>query len=1639
MKHFITSALLIAGIVPVTVYAQAVDLSKYPDYSSAVNPDYSLLEPGLNDSKVAVKNVTSSQLPDHVDNSRLKFFPPVFNQDGGSCGSASRICYMFTHELNAYRNLDAKSLANRYPSHFVWLLTFGNSGKDEFVQHVGVPSAEVYGGTTYSALFGNQDAGHKDFGWMQGYDKWYSAMFNRMLRPAHFPLNVSSKEGREAVKRWLYNHNGDNSFYGGGIAGIGVASGGDWQPIPKTPTNDEIGATGKMFVKRWGTQVDHALTIVGYDDRIEFDLNGNGIKGEASADEKGAWIIVNSWSDGWCNNGFVYCPYAYAGASFRQEGSNYYFSNNWWAPEIYKVRKDYRPLRTIKIKMDYSHRSEICLSAGVSSDLNATTPDKVVAFEHFKYAGDGNGGNTNPAPAVPMLGKWADGKLHDEPMEFGYDLTDISSTLDKNMPLKYFFIVETRSWAGGSGHIYNASIIDYEHDLKGIETPFPISGDNVKIESKGNKTIISTIVYGNGFHAPQNLALNENVLNWQAPLYSGKTIEGYNIYCNGMHIDKVAGNVTSYQLPGEVKNSTYSVTACYANRVESAKVSVNTPVVNAPTNQVVNLRYSGFSIPNIFTSKLEEATIEYWINPNSINNWNQSAGPGWGTFMLHANGNGSFTAGWNTGAHRAQTAGGKLRVGAWSHVAITVKKNTMKIFINGVQSATVTSDQYSGIGGFGNLVWNPNGNNNNTDAHIDEIRIWNYAKEQKEIDSRRNVQYSGNMMPKGLLAYYKGDTISVNGKNMLREYINGNHAEILNDNFMQKFNTALKLNNPTGDLTASIVQPEGTIYAGIPANFSANYNDAINQLIWNAEGAGVKDLKASNPSFTFKQAGEQLVYLSGYNAEGEAVHDTCTVKVEATPEADATFTISKQVVSAGEHVTFLAKNPMIGYAYAWSMPGAEVDTATSTNAAATYNQQGDYEVTLTVTSPDGKQVSSKQTVKVAEVAPVADFDVTPAVILKGETCFLKDKSRYTPNAWSWTLHSTGKTYVVKGQNSSFTTMSPGIYDVSLTVANNTGNNTVKRERVLTVCNADSKNGLNFTNGNAQLKLTKVPFSNGTRLLTIDWWMKPANVATFSCGIGQEGTWMFKADQDGHFALYNGSSKQAMVRNYIIAGEWHHYAVVFSNGSVTYYRDGVQISKVSTNNSKIPALDEFTFSSKNAPFFGQIDEFRVWNAALSLDNIKQYANAPIADVATAVADDKLAVYYNFNQSGGNVKDWTGNNNEGIRLNFGPDGDAWGLSKGVFCLNFEGNESSEVVTDQYLKNCKAPFKCNAGKPVNPTNSNRFLSITDWTLENSNVNDGVTTSVHVDKQKNDCFTWTSGWDNFNFLKDHKAYQTVTLPAGNYTFKASYGTYEGACGDSYLVAAVGKTLPDTENIHQSLGAKKMLDKGQTKTNEVQFVLDKETEVSIGLVITLNGRQCCTIKEFELTRDEVEFIEADGANGYDLNVDANGYATLALPYATLVPDGVTAYVAKEVTGDKVMLEPIADGIVPARTGVVISATAGTYHFEPSTEAGRATSILVGTYESTAMDNDKRYYQFEATSTPGFYLFEGSELEGKRAYLTRDMSESKKFFGLNIVPTGIDEVAGENKDNTIYDLSGRIVKEPAKGIYITNGKKVVVK
>ncbi len=198
---------------------------------------------------------------------------------------------------------------------------------------------------------------------------------------------------------------------------------------------------------------------------------------------------------------------------------------------------------------------------------------------------------------------------------------------------------------------------------------------------------------------------------------------------------------------------------------------------------------------------------------------------------------------------------------------------------------------------------------------------------------------------------------------------------------------------------------------------------------------------------------------------------------------------------------------------------------------------------------------------------------------------------------------------------------------------------------------------------------------------------------------------------------------------------------------------------------------------------------------------------------------------------------------------------------------------------------------------------------------------------------------------------------------------------------------------------------------------------------------------------------------GYNLAVSVAGYATyFNSAKAFTMPFGATGYVWYD---GKIELayNPAAD--VPANEPLVIKAAAGNYPlwFTSSTKVtwkSDGMNALEGTDVATDITDDDTYYFYglslNASSDPasvGFYWMNPTGAAftngAHKAYLKLDKntfvgSQAVNGFPFNGTTTGIEQIeAGADAKNTIYDLSGRRVNKAAKGIYILNGKKVLVK
>lgn len=180
------------------------------------------------------------------------------------------------------------------------------------------------------------------------------------------------------------------------------------------------------------------------------------------------------------------------------------------------------------------------------------------------------------------------------------------------------------------------------------------------------------------------------------------------------------------------------------------------------------------------------------------------------------------------------------------------------------------------------------------------------------------------------------------------------------------------------------------------------------------------------------------------------------------------------------------------------------------------------------------------------------------------------------------------------------------------------------------------------------------------------------------------------------------------------------------------------------------------------------------------------------------------------------------------------------------------------------------------------------------------------------------------------------------------------------------------------------------------------------------------------------------------------GWATYcssyALEFSKPIANLTQAYLVTgvEANGTTLKLEPV-NSTVPAGTGILLQGEGECVipvaSFSPTnTDANK----LVGVLEQTNKDAGSVYVLLQENGVTGFYRNNKTFTVGAQtAYLPCDFgTANSRFYSLFGETTGIDDAAINNKEENnkvFYNLSGQRFNKPVKGLYIVNGKKVVIK
>jgi hypothetical protein len=192
-------------------------------------------------------------------------------------------------------------------------------------------------------------------------------------------------------------------------------------------------------------------------------------------------------------------------------------------------------------------------------------------------------------------------------------------------------------------------------------------------------------------------------------------------------------------------------------------------------------------------------------------------------------------------------------------------------------------------------------------------------------------------------------------------------------------------------------------------------------------------------------------------------------------------------------------------------------------------------------------------------------------------------------------------------------------------------------------------------------------------------------------------------------------------------------------------------------------------------------------------------------------------------------------------------------------------------------------------------------------------------------------------------------------------------------------------------------------------------------------------------TVDESVSLNSDGEGNY--------WATYYNNVAGYTADENTTVYTAKVSSDqsKVVLNEVSDKTVPAGNAVVLKSNAATATMTCAVGATGtlADNDLRGSATDTATP-DNTYMLVKGSNGVGFYHWTGATIPAYRGYLTLSSSAAaREFMGITTdddSPTAITTTTQTSKDDGyIYDLTGRrLSTTPRRGIYMKNGKKIVI-
>ncbi|MCX7749365.1 MAG: hypothetical protein N2645_21105 [Clostridia bacterium] len=339
----------------------------------------SLFGPGGSVSLLA----SSGPLPNQVDNSKLQYFPVVKNQyPFNSCATFSTTHYQMTHMTAMARgwNVKAEGDAKTFSPKYIYNMITSFPGEGTFQDQAYRVMME--NGCAFWSNFPYDDNAST---WCLDSNVWKNAA-NYRVDTFGFIDNMESQDSINYAKQLLVNGyilNFGTDIYGWNYGTI--------RDNPNsTSDTDEIGKDICIVSVR-SDREDHAMNIVGYNDDIWCDIDGDNTVDDG---EKGAFRVVNSWGPDWTpksvnDGGFCWVSYdalksrsSFPSVNYNERESLISRNQVYWLA----AKENYTPKLLAKFTLNTTNRGGIQIRFGYS-DTSSNTP--AYSFQPYVFRGSG--------------------------------------------------------------------------------------------------------------------------------------------------------------------------------------------------------------------------------------------------------------------------------------------------------------------------------------------------------------------------------------------------------------------------------------------------------------------------------------------------------------------------------------------------------------------------------------------------------------------------------------------------------------------------------------------------------------------------------------------------------------------------------------------------------------------------------------------------------------------------------------------------------------------------------------------------------------------------------------------------------------------------------------------------------------------------------------------------------------------------------------------------------------------------------------------------------------------------------------------------------------------------------------------------